>query len=186
MAILQKYTTCVFTAIPAIVLNTAIFTSASAYCIDGDSPYVKHTFPSQWKLGWSHVFFPARASEAKVFWEYLPSDALFREIDKNEKIKQKIHVLAKKHGSSSGTSVLLDSRAVNGDALKLYDRVAEKLKSEGWNITIVSPDKHIAGFGPKSAVINWDMAPKWEQAIADFQKDADGLENSLCSHWNTS
>ena len=186
MTIFQKHIIYIFTAVLAVILDTAIFTSADAYCIGGNSPYVQHTFPSQWKLGWNHVFFPARASEADVLWVYPPSDALLREIGKDDKLKQKIHILAEKRGSSLGTNVLLDSRAIDGDTLKLYDRITEKMKSEEWNFTIVSPDKHIAGFDPKSAVINWDMAPKWEQAMANFEKDSDGLKNSLCSHWEIS
>ena len=180
MRTLRRLATFVTITVFTMMLDAPVVPVANAYCLAGENPFVEHDFQSQWILGWNHFFFPSSASEADVLWAYPANDETVASFRDDSQIQEKLMILAQGEELGSKTSVLLDSSAVEGGVLELYDRVVKGGNHVQWRFYFASPDKELAGHRPQFGIINWKKTPEWPQIVEEYAMAANRLDTILC------
>ncbi len=145
---------------------------------------VKHTYRIQWKLGWTYVFNPASASQAKVFWVYNPDTEFLKEVANDEKMQEQLHIVLEfKKGNHSGLWIL-DNEVLSGRFMDVYNRLVG-IENEEFSLVDVffaSDNKRVGHYeSESSAIINWSRAPDWQDAEVGQEALVGDLEKILCS-----
>ena len=138
---------------------------------------VHHTWGSQWKLGWSHVFNPKLADKAEVLWVYTPSEEFLDSLSRNPESQKNFSIVAEPKEKDFG--VVLDNEKMDHDLVNTYKELS-KDDQHAWDIYIASAKKRFGDYQFEFGIIDWTAAPKWKSTFSDPEKLANNFTDSLC------